>query len=60
MYIKVVGVKYKKKYYEYVRVVESRTEWGSDRKEVVVATLGTVEHVRRQVPQLIDGLKRLS
>lgn len=60
MYIKIVKAKYKRRRYEYVRVVESKSEWGCARKEIVIATLGTVRDVQRDLPALIDGLKALA
>ncbi len=59
MYIKIVKAKYKRKRYEYVRVVESKTEYGGEREEIVIASLGTVQDVQRNLHSLISGLKAL-
>jgi len=66
MWIKVVTTKVKvkgkraKKVYRYVKVIEREYASGKYRKqEVVIATLGTLEHVRDSVGTLLEGLKQL-
>ena len=66
MYIKVVTCRVKpkhrraKKVYQYVRVVERNGDhFSRNANEEVIATLGTLEHVRIYARTLIEGLERL-
>lgn len=59
MYIKIATTYYKKKKFEYVRIVKSETSGYAGRVERVIATLGTVQEVLCTMDTLIDGLKKL-
>lgn len=60
MWIKIVTVKIKKHKYQYVKVMD-RQYTGKDwvKKEIVVATLGTVTDVNSSIDKLIEGLQKI-